>query len=73
MFNIDKLTVPIECPSCHFPNSVLMREVHFGLTVVCRGCKADIRLVPVDGGVKKAKRALDNFIRTVPKTITIKL
>jgi hypothetical protein len=50
-----------------------MREVRFGLTIPCRGCKKNIRLVPMDGGATKAKRMIDDFISELPKTINIKI
>jgi hypothetical protein len=50
-----------------------MREIRFGLTILCRGCKAGIRLIPVDGGGRKAKRILDDFQQALPKKITIKI
>jgi hypothetical protein len=72
MFDLDKSVIEIACPSCEFPNLVTMREVRFGLTFPCRGCKRNIRLVPVDGGARKAKRAVDDFLNEFPKNITIK-
>jgi hypothetical protein len=73
MFDLDKAVTEIPCPSCKFPNAVSVREVRFGLTIPCRGCKRSIRLVPMDGGLSKAKRMLDNFIADFPKKIEIKL
>jgi hypothetical protein len=73
MFNFDKSAFEVACPSCEFPNTVTMREVRFGLTIPCRGCKKNIRLVPMDGGATKAKRMIDDFISELPKTINIKI
>ena len=73
MFNFDKSMFEVACPSCEFPNAVTMREVRFGLTIPCRGCKKNIRLVPMDGGATKAKRVLENFIAEFPKNITIEI
>jgi len=52
-----------------------MREIRFGLTILCRGCKVSLRLEPVDGGAKRVKRALDEFQQSMNQTtkITIKL
>jgi len=72
MFNLDKSVIEVPCPSCKFPNAVTVREARFGLKIPCRGCKASIRLVPMDGGFGKAKRALDNFFAGFPKKIEIK-
>jgi len=73
MFNLDKTVFEVPCPSCKFPNAVSFREVRFGLTIPCRGCKANFRFVPTDGGFGKAKRMLDNFVSEFPKKIEIKL
>ncbi len=75
MFNLYKATAEIPCPRCAFPNTVSMREIRFGLAILCRGCKVTIRLVPADGGVRKAKRMLDEFQQSMNQTInlTIKL
>jgi hypothetical protein len=72
MFNLDKTAFEVPCPSCKFPNAVSFREARFGLTIPCRGCKGNIRLVPIDGGFGKAKM-LDNFASKLPKKIEIKL
>ena len=71
MFNFDKSMIEVSCPSCKFPNAVMVREVRFGLTILCRGCKGRIRLVPMDGGLSKARRSLENLITGFPKTINI--
>jgi hypothetical protein len=73
MFNFDKGVIEVACPSCAFPNAVTVREVRFGLTIPCRGCKRGIRLVPMDGGLAKVKKALDNFMAELPTKIDIKL
>ena len=75
MFNLYKACVDLNCPRCDFPNSVSMREIRFGLTILCRGCKVSLRLEPVDGGAKRVKRALDEFQQSMNQTtkITIKL
>jgi hypothetical protein len=71
MLNLYKAQLEIPCPRCQFPNIVSMREIRFGLTVLCRGCKVSIRLEPADGGVRKAKRLLDEFQHSLTQTINI--
>jgi hypothetical protein len=73
MFSFDKTVMEVACPRCKFPNAVTVREARFGLTLPCRGCKANIRLVPTDGGLAKAKRTIENFITKLPKTINLKI
>jgi hypothetical protein len=73
MFSFDKSVIELACPSCKFPNAVTVREARFGLTIPCRGCKRNIRLVPMDGGLARAKRAIENFITGLPEKINIKI
>lgn len=73
MFSFDKGVIEVACPSCRFPNAVTVREARFGLTIPCRGCKANICLVPMDGGLAKAKRAIENLITGLPKKINFKI
>jgi hypothetical protein len=65
--------VEIPCPRCKFPNAVTLHESRFGLIFPCRGCKTRIRIVPIDAGVIKAKRLLEEFMDEFPKTINIKI
>jgi hypothetical protein len=48
-----------------------MREIRFGLTILCRGCKVSIGLVPTDGGARKAKRMFEEFQNAMSQTINI--
>ena len=48
MFSFDKSVIEVVCPLCKFPNAVTVREVRFGLTIPCRGCKRNICLVPME-------------------------
>ena len=73
MFSFDKSVIEVPCSGCKFPNAVTLREARFGLTIPCRGCKKNIRLVPMDGGLAKAKRAIDNLISGFPKKFNIKI
>jgi ribosomal protein S27E len=58
MFNLYKATTDVPCPRCSYPNSISMREVEFGLKIICRGCKATIALVKANGGIRKVKRTI---------------
>jgi hypothetical protein len=73
MFSFDKIVIEVACPKCKFPNAVTVREARFGLTIPCRGCKRNIRLVPMDGRLGKAKRAIEDFVTEFPSKINIKI
>jgi hypothetical protein len=71
--SFNKTVVEVPCPSCKFPNAVTLREVRFGLTIPCRGCKGNIRLIPMDGGLGKAERAIENLLDKFTKKLQIKV
>ena len=73
MFNLHKTWVEFPCPRCEFPNSISMREIRFGLTILCRGCKVTIRLDPADGGIRKVDRMLQELEQSLTKTININI
>jgi hypothetical protein len=72
-FSLDKGIIEIPCPGCDFPNAATVREIRFGLTVLCRGCKKRIRLVPMNAGLTKVKKAIDKFARELPQRININI
>lgn len=73
MVSFSKNVIEVPCPSCKFPNAVTLREVRFGLTIPCRGCKGNIRLVLMNGGLRKAERAIESLLEKFPKKIEIKI
>jgi hypothetical protein len=71
--NLNTAVIEIPCPGCKFPNAASLRELRFGLTIPCRGCKTRIRIVPMDAGLMKAEKAIEEFISDIPKQIEIKI
>lgn len=79
MFNLDKVALEIPCPSCRFENSIFYRQARLRDVLICRGCKANIRLDDRMNECRKARyqvsRAIQELERTLAslsKTLTIK-
>jgi len=69
MINIGKGKIDFQCPSCNFFNTVRLEQARHRDVVICRGCKANIRLDDQMNETKKAirsiKRAFDELERTM--------
>lgn len=74
MINFDRHRIYITCERCNFEARPFLRQVRHGETIICGGCKANIRLIDHLGSYRKAERqmsrALDDLVRTLG---TIKL
>ena len=57
MFKLDDHRIDIRCPSCDFSNTVRLKQVRVRDVVICRGCKANIRLQDHLSTTKRAIRA----------------
>ena len=56
--NIDSFEVEIECPHCVFFNQIWIKQARLRETIICRGCKNNIRLDDNMNTVRKARRRL---------------
>jgi hypothetical protein len=59
-FDIDSHEVDIECPRCHFSNPIWIKQARLRDTIICRGCKSNIRL---DDGMNTVRKARNQFLR----------
>jgi len=63
--DLDKFSFDISCPQCRFSLSVRYRDARLRDVLICRGCKANIRLDDNMNQCRKARRqfcqALDNL------------
>ena len=76
--NLDRERIYIHCPRCNFWARPFLRQVRHRETIVCGGCKANIRLDDHLGSFRKAQRqvnrALEEFEAQLRNlTINIKL
>ncbi len=79
MFNLDRAAFDIPCPRCRFENSILYRQARLRDVVICRGCKANLRLDDHMNECRKARRQVNEAMRelqqslaSLSRTITIK-
>lgn len=56
--NIDSFEVEIECPNCDFYNPIWLMQARLRDTIICRGCKFNIRLDDSMNTVRKARRRI---------------
>jgi hypothetical protein len=59
---LDKVTLEFDCLTCGFSNPATMGQIRLGDVVICRGCKATIRLDDVMGDVGKARQLIRDMI-----------
>ena len=60
--NIDRQRIYIRCPRCTFYARPFLRQVRHGETVICGGCKSNIRLEDHLGSYLKAQRKLQRAL-----------
>jgi hypothetical protein len=76
--NLDRERIYIYCPRCNFWARPFLRQVRRRETIVCGGCKANIRLDDHLGSFRKAQRQLNRALDEIAAqlgnlTINIKL
>lgn len=57
---LDRHSLEVPCPRCRLSTAVFLRQVRLGDVVVCRGCKANIRLVDHMGDYHRARRRIND-------------
>lgn len=67
--NLDEFEVEVECPHCNFANSIWLRQARLRDVVICRGCKANIRLDDGMNSVRKAYRSIRRTMADLRQTI----
>jgi hypothetical protein len=62
--DLDDHWIDVGCPYCPLTTEASMRDVRMGNVIICRGCKANIRLIDHLGDYHRARRRLsDSFKR----------
>ena len=69
MINFDKLEVEIQCPRCSFYNPIFLKQARLRDVVICRGCKANIRLDDQMNETRKAARSMQRVMNEFQKTL----
>lgn len=80
MFNLDRVPLDVPCPECRFENLIFYRQARLRDVLICRGCKANIRLDDHMNQCRKARQQLnrafqdlESTIASLNKTLTIRL
>lgn len=63
MFNLDRHEIEFPCPSCGFHNPATIKQARLRDAVICRGCKATIRLDDQMNECRKAVRQVRRSLR----------
>ncbi len=78
MINIDDYKIDFKCPHCDFYNYVLFKQARLRDVIICRGCKANIRLDDnmnecrkVSKSIRRALADLENTLNNLNFTIRI--
>lgn len=56
--NLDRQPIYIQCPKCGFFARPFLRQVRHRETIICGGCKSNLRLDDHLGSYRKADRQL---------------
>jgi hypothetical protein len=70
MINLDRVKLAIPCPRCGFHNSILYRDARLRDVIICRGCKANIRLDDNMNECRKARRSVRAAFNEIEKTLS---
>lgn len=78
ILNLDRERIYIYCPRCKFWARPFLRQIRHRETIICGGCKANIRLDDHLGSFRKAQRRVDKALKELEAeldslTINIKL
>jgi hypothetical protein len=76
MFDLDRMSIEFPCPSCGFHNPATIKQARLRDAVICRGCKATIRLDDQMNECRKSVRQVGQSLRELEeqmKDITINI
>jgi hypothetical protein len=60
--DLDRHWIEVDCPRCRLATPVTLRDVRSCGVVICRGCKADIRLSDHLGEYHRIRRRLERTL-----------
>jgi hypothetical protein len=69
MINIDSQKLDFACPNCGFFNDFLFKQARLNDVIICRGCKANIRLDDNMNECRKASKAIRHALAELENTI----
>jgi len=65
MINLDKHTIFPKCPKCFFSNKISLKQVRINASVICRGCKCNIRLEDHFNSTMKSLRSFRRSMQSL--------
>lgn len=69
MFNIEKSVVEIPCPECNYKNKASLKDIAKEKTIICGGCRKQIKLTDGEKSTKKAIKSINNSMSEFENTI----
>ena len=69
MINLDKHEIEFQCPRCSFYNCIWLKQARLRDVVICRGCKANIRLDDQMNETKKVLRSIRRAMKELENTL----
>jgi hypothetical protein len=68
--DLDRMTFFVECPKCEFTIRILYRDARLRDVLICRGCKANVRLDDSMNQCRNARRQFNNAIRELEDAVS---
>jgi len=69
ILNLDKIQIDIPCPKCNYQNKVSFQDIKKQVTIICRGCLREIKLVDKEGSVKQSTKKINSSLNDLHNTI----
>ena len=69
MIELDRHEIEFPCPQCDFYNKIWLKQACLRDTIICRGCKSNIRLDDQMNETRKAIRSIRRTMNELEKTL----
>ncbi|MDD4333415.1 MAG: hypothetical protein PHT51_04870 [Patescibacteria group bacterium] len=69
MFDISQQKIDFDCPDCGAKNTITLEQAQNQETIVCVGCKKEIKLTDKDGSVNKSVSDINKAAKELENTI----
>lgn len=69
MIDLDRQPIDLNCPACGFRNQVSFKQIRLRDTIICRGCKVNIRLDDYMNECRNARKNIDRALRELESTL----
>ena len=69
MISLDRATLEIRCPRCRFGSSIVYRQARLRDVIICRGCKANIRLDDHMNECRKTRQQMNRAVAEIEQML----